>query len=100
MEEGREVMKDKRYHYGAMDKPSVEQQVCGDMAMTSVVRKKTGAIFLSSTSGSYGRLAGFYTWFYNSKDTVMYSLLHMIGGIVSGLITILRSKSHTAVLHK
>ena len=38
MEEEREVMKG-NYHYGTMDKPSAEQQVCGDMAITFVVRK-------------------------------------------------------------
>ena len=43
------------YHYGAMDKLSVEQWVCGDMAITFVVRKWSHA---PSMSGSHGRQAG------------------------------------------
>ena len=39
-----------------MDKPSVEQQVCGDMAITFVVRKNWSHTL--SVNGSYGRLAG------------------------------------------
>ena len=38
-----------------MDKPSVEQQVCGDIAITFVVRKKWS--HTPSASGCYGRLA-------------------------------------------
>ena len=39
-----------------MDKPSVEQQVCGDMTITFVVRK-TGAILLALVGLTAGWLA-------------------------------------------
>ena len=49
-------MKDKRTQYGTMDKSQLNQQVCGNMLISCIVRKNWP--YPPSTTGSYSRQAG------------------------------------------